>query len=303
MRIIGHLPNEASAKTFSDYLYIEGISNVVEAESQSWAVWIHSDDEIPKARELLAGFLGNPQDPKYQKQARLAAARKEQEQKAEVETGRKFFDRSKIFRSAGGYEVGRLSVILIFGCVLVAVLSKVGANVDFLQAFFISKFEVTGGGLMKYSPSLPEISRGEIWRLFTPILIHFGFIHLFFNMLWLLDLGSMVEGRQGRWRFALLLAVISGVSNLAQYWVSGPSFGGMSGVVYGLLGYIWVKGKFDPTSGLFLHSQTAVMMLVWFFLCLAKIIPNVANTVHAAGLIVGLAWGFFSSLRANRALR
>ena len=77
----------------------------------------------------------------------------------------------------------------------------------------------------------------------------------------------------------------------------------MSGVVYGLLGYIWVKGKFDPASGLFLNSQTAVMMLVWFFLCLAKIIPNVANTVHAAGLIVGLAWGFISSLRANRAAR
>lgn len=303
MRIIGHLPNEASATTFSDYLYMQGISNVVEPENQTWAVWIHSDDEIPKARELLTGFLGNPHDPKYQKQARQAVARKEQEQKAEAETGRKFFDRGNLFRSTGGYEVGRLSVILIFGCIIVAVLSKVGTNVDFLQPFFISKFEVTGGGFMKYSPSLPEISRGEIWRLFTPILIHFGFIHLFFNMLWLLDLGSMIEGRRGPWRFGLLLAVISGVSNLAQYWVSGPSFGGMSGVVYGLLGYIWVKGKFDPASGLFLHSQTAVMMLVWFFLCLAKIIPNVANTVHAAGLIVGLAWGFLSSLRANRAAR
>lgn len=303
MRIIGHLPSETSATTFSDFLYLQGISNVVERENQAWAIWIHAEDEMPKARELLAGFLGSPNDPRYQKQARQAAALKDQKEKAGLETGRRFFDRTNLFRSSGAYEVGRISLVLIFGCVLVGVFSKVGANIEFLQPFFISQFEVTGGGFMKYSPSLPEVAHGEIWRLFTPILIHFGFIHLFFNMLWLLDLGSMVEGRQGRWHFALLLLVISGVSNLAQYLVSGPSFGGMSGVVYGLLGFIWVKGKFDPVSGLFLHSQTALMMLVWFFLCLFKIIPNVANTVHAAGLAVGLAWGFVSSLRAIRSSR
>ena len=57
MRLIGHLPNETSATTFSDYLYVEGITNEVEAEKEGWAVWIHSEDEWTKAIELLSAFL------------------------------------------------------------------------------------------------------------------------------------------------------------------------------------------------------------------------------------------------------
>ena len=84
---------------------------------------------------------------------------------------------------------------------------------------------------------------------------------------WLRDLGSMIEERQSTRRLALLVFTISAASNLAQYLVSGPRFGGMSGVVYGLLGYIWIRGKFDPSSGLFLHPTTVQMMLIWFVLC------------------------------------
>ena len=300
MRIIGHLPSEVSATTFSDFLYVQGISNVVEPEPSGWAVWIHSEDELPRARELLAGFLRNPTDPRYQNQGRQAAARKAQKESEEHVAEKRVFDRSRLFRASGGYSVGRISVGLIFACVVVAALSRLGEDRHVLEPLFITKFELLGGRYLKYSNQLPELWRGEVWRLFTPALLHFGFLHLFFNMLWLLDLGGMIEARQGRWHFARLVLVIACVSNVAQFLVSGPMFGGMSGVVYGLLGYIWVKGKRDPASGLFLHSQTALMMLIYFFLCLFKVIPNVANAVHAAGLILGLAWGFFSSLRANR---
>jgi GlpG protein len=94
---------------------------------------------------------------------------------------------------------------------------------------------------------------------------------------------------------------VTGVlSNLGQHYFKGPFFEGMSGVVYGLLGYIWMKGKFDPASGLYLHPQTVVMMLIWFFACLFKLIPNVANWAHGVGLVVGMAWGALSSLYQNR---
>ena len=66
----------------------------------------------------------------------------------------------------------------------------------------------------------------------------------------------------------------------------------MSGVVYGLLGYIWMRGKFDPGSGLYLHPSTVTMMIIWFFACFTPIIPNVANAAHAAGLVIGIAWGY-----------
>jgi GlpG protein len=76
----------------------------------------------------------------------------------------------------------------------------------------------------------------------------------------------------------------------------------MSGINYALLGYVWMKGKYDPGSGLYLHPQTITMMLIWFVLCFTPIIKNVANTVHAVGLAMGVMWGLISSLRSTRKL-
>jgi GlpG protein len=107
----------------------------------------------------------------------------------------------------------------------------------------------------------------------------------------------MIEGRQSWRMLAVLVLVIAVGSNLAQFFYAGPVFGGMSGVVYGLLGYIWMRGKFDPGSGLYLHPTTVTMMIIWFLACFTPFIPHVANGTHAAGLVIGLAWGYLSSLR------
>jgi GlpG protein len=129
--------------------------------------------------------------------------------------------------------------------------------------------------------------------------IHFTVMHIFFNMMWLRDLGSMIESRQSSWHLLVLVVIIAACSNVAQFYVAhrGPDFGGMSGVVYGLLGYVWIRGKFDPGSGLFLHSYTVTMMIIWFVACLSGILGPIANTAHAVGLIMGMAWGYLSSLR------
>jgi len=79
--------------------------------------------------------------------------------------------------------------------------------------------------------------------------------------------------------------------------LGGPNFGGMSGVVYGLLGYIWIRGKLDPGSGLFLHRETVIMMIVWFFLCFTGWVGDIANGAHAGGLLIGMACGWLSSLK------
>jgi len=117
-------------------------------------------------------------------------------------------------------------------------------------------------------------------------------------MLWLRDLGSMIEARQGTLQLAMLVLVLAAASNFGQYYVSGPIFGGISGVVYGLLGYIWIRGRFDPGSGLFLHPTTVNMMLIWFVLCYTNLLGlvAVANTAHAVGLVGGMLWGYLSSL-------
>lgn len=291
MRIIGHLPTEVNATTFSDYLLVQGIHNSVEEESGKWAIWIHSEDEIPKAKDLLSAFNANPKDPKFHQSRSAAAAIKEKEEKEEELAGKRHFDRRKIFKSTTPYGVGPLTLILIMGSVAVAALTNLGNNREMVRYFLIST---------TYGTGLSEVMQGQVWRLLTPILLHSGFLHIFFNMMWLFDLGSMVEGRESTLKLLVLVVVIGILSNLGQFYFRGPSFGGMSGVVYGLLGYVWMKGKFDPASGLYLHPQTVAMMLIWFFVCLFGLIPAVANWAHGVGLVVGMAWGVLSSMYQNR---
>src|SRR3954447_22551693 len=44
---------------------------------------------------------------------------------------------------------------------------------------------------------LPEVCHGEVWRLLTPIFLHFDLLHICFNLLWIKDLGSLVERLSG----------------------------------------------------------------------------------------------------------
>ena len=179
-----------------------------------------------------------------------------------------------------------LTIALIAISVVVAVVSKLGASEQVLDYLFIA--DPNGGGL-------GAIASGQVWRLITPIFIHFGLMHIVFNMMWMWDLGKLVEMRRGT-LFLAAFVVIDGVaSNLTQYLLAGsPFFGGMSGVVYGLLGFVWMQGHYNPRFGYKLNQPTVVMMLVWFVLCWAGVLGPIANWAHTAGLLIGTAWGFVS---------
>ena len=299
MRLIGHLPSEASASTFSDYLYVLGITNEVEAEKEGWAVWIHSEDELAKATDMLKEFLGDPAAPKFRKEAGRAKELKQKAAEKEQEIESRVMDRSKVFRATMPYGVGPLTMILIGLCMAVQVLVVGGFEEGVLRELYMTAVE-RNGQYFRAARDLVEIRNGELWRLFTPVLAHGGWIHLLFNVMCLLGMGSMIEGRESTWKLALLVIVFAVGSNLGQYLVAGPIFCGMSGVVYGLLGYIWMRSKFDPAAGLFLHPHTVAMMLIWFFLGLANVIPGIANGSHAFGLALGVAWGFLASVPAIR---
>jgi GlpG protein len=296
MRQIGHLETESAARTFSDYLFVQGIKNQIEVEKEhGWAVWVHAEEEMERARQLLADYRAKPIDPKFQHAKKVATKLKEQEEKALAACQKKIQTRRHLFRPLTSYGFGPLTFALIFISVVVFILSKMGEDKGSIMSLFITSFDITGD-YIRWEPGLQEIRRGEIWRLFTPMFIHFGPIHILFNMLWLRDLGSMIEARQSTWHLAILALAIGTCSDVAQFFVSGPDFGGMSGVVYGLLGYIWMRGKFDPASGLFMHKSTVTMMIVWFFLCFTPLLGHIANTAHAVGLGMGMAWGYLSSL-------
>ena len=146
-------------------------------------------------------------------------------------------------------------------------------------------------------PALPEIRDGQLWRLVTPIFLHFGVFHFVFNMLWTWELGRLIEARQGAFGLLGLTAVIGGVSNLGQYYVTGPWFGGMSGVVYGYFGYLWIRGLFNPAFGVRLAPPVVYLLLGWFALAWSGLLEllfnlRVANTAHTAGLASGIALAF-----------
>lgn len=178
-----------------------------------------------------------------------------------------------------------ITMVLIAICLLVAVLSRLGEDETALMSLYIVDLTQAEGGL-----------NGELWRWLTPAFIHFGAIHLLFNMMWLWDLGRAIEFRKGSAFYVGFVLVLAVVANLVQYFITGyPRFGGMSGVVYGFLGYVWIMGRRSPRFGMALPQQTVVFMGIWFVLCWTGVLGPIANWAHTAGLGLGMAWAFVES--------
>ena len=156
-----------------------------------------------------------------------------------------------------------------------------------------------------------KIREGQLWRLFTPCLLHGGFLHILFNMAWAWLLLRQVEDRLPKWKILVLIILIGIIANVAQYLVSGPFFLGFSGVVCGLIGFIWVRQKVAPWEGYPLHKSTIIFILIFVGAMFAleivslvtaaitakEISANIANTAHIIGGISGALFGrvpFFS---------
>ena len=155
-------------------------------------------------------------------------------------------------------------------------------------------------------PLFYRIGEGEFWRLFTPVLLHGGFLHILFNMIWLWVLGIPIETRIGMFRTLLLTLIIGVGSNVFQYLMGGPFFLGYSGIVVGFAGFIWVREKTAPWEGYPLQRSTVLFLLLFvfgmfgiqftsFMLQLFTNIafsPNIANTGHISGGIIGILLGY-----------
>src|SRR5690349_3182423 len=125
MRMIGHVESEPAARTFSDYLYVKGIKNQVEAESDgTWAIWIHAEDEIESARSLLRNFIANPNDAAVKRTAEKARQLAQEEQEQLSEARKRHFDRDRLFPTGGFWSSGPLTISLIVLSVIVFIVQE-----------------------------------------------------------------------------------------------------------------------------------------------------------------------------------
>jgi GlpG protein len=192
--------------------------------------------------------------------------------------------------TAGLIAVAVLGFLLIYLGAPVAVVAKLTFN-----PFTLVR------GVPQFAPQ-----GGEYWRLVTPVFLHFGWLHIVFNSLWCWELGRRIEERLGSVNLFGLFLVIAALSNTAQHAVSGPVlFGGLSGVVYGWLGFAAVAGRVNPHWRSMAPATPIVLFMVgWLLVCVFGLVNvlgfSVANAAHVGGLVSGAVLGLLFAL-AHRA--
>ncbi len=299
MRQLGTIPQERDARLFADHLEGLGMTTRVEPEGDAWAVWVYHEDHVPKAREEFAAFQKDPTAPRF-KEAPRAAERIRKERK---ELDRQYRKNVKNFKGRWdgiNYRGRPLTMTLVAICILVFIGESSpwgGYVIDRLLLTSVTSIVRHEPG-MHQAHQLRDVASGQVWRLVTPIFLHFGIFHIVFNMWALISFGSIIEYCRGT-RNLLILVLISAVSsNMLQYmfmvnFYDFPRpFGGMSGVVYALFGYVWMKSLYEPEQGMVLHRRSVQYMIFWLVLCMAMqgLVP-VANAAHVGGLIVGILYG------------
>ncbi|AYG08238.1 rhomboid family intramembrane serine protease [Pseudomonas fluorescens] len=184
---------------------------------------------------------------------------------------------------------------------VVAAVTMLGDNLQTMSWLTFLNFHVAGEYLY-FTPLADSLAAGQWWRLVTPMLIHFGILHLAMNGMWYWELGRRIEARQGSINLLGLTMLFSLASNYAQYTFGGPGlFGGLSGVLYGLLGHCWIYQLLAPNPAYRLPRGVLVMMLVWLVLCLSGLVSmigfgEIANAAHVGGLVAGCITGLLGGL-------
>ena len=161
----------------------------------------------------------------------------------------------------------------------------------FIKTNFNSSFENT------------YLINNEWWRLIAPTFVHFSMTHLVFNCLWIYILGQRIEKLDGLSVFLFIFILTGILSNAGQFfWTQQYLFGGLSGSVYGLLGYCFII-ELDGRHGRYgLPEALYLFMFIWLLVGFTGVLSffgfgNVANTAHLVGMIAGFIIGLITKYR------
>lgn len=258
---------QPAALLFADYCTSQGLTVQLQLEGEL-TLLLADSAQLPQVEALLTEFIREPDHPRYQ------AAAWQQSQSVKLEP-------TINLRPELAWR--RLPVTLLLIVLTLAV--YFWQQIDFRQA----------------AQSLMLTEQAEIWRWVTPVLLHFSLTHLVFNLAWWGLLGAKVE-RYRSSSFLLQLAISSAViSNGLQLALAGPNFGGLSGVVYALVGYCYLSDLLSGRQRYQLGHGLFGFMLLWLLLGFLDVLwVNMANWAHLGGLGCGLLWAWLSRDRRQQ---
>ncbi|GHA43505.1 rhomboid family intramembrane serine protease GlpG [Photobacterium aphoticum] len=266
------LSNPRQAQAFIDYMASRNIALSLAPEPEGmFAIWLHDAQDLVEAEAELNLFLANPFDEKYQ-----AASW----QVAESRTAR-FAYRNPSLINMVKQQAGPFTLTILVAALGIAVLWFLG-----FQQFLFDwlHFPFMDG------------DQWQVWRFFSHTLLHFSVIHVVFNCLWWWILGGQLEQHGSSSKLVQVFLLSALISGFAQFWFVGPNFGGLSGVVYALMGYLWWMGWLAPERNLSLPNSYAAFMLVWLVLGFADVLGmSVANMAHLFGLLTGCGLALFDA--------
>lgn len=310
MRHVGDLPSREHAQRFVDFLLVEGLKTQFEEEDGQYALWAIEEDETDRIKEELAVFRDNPDAEKYQGHGTQAEKQRKAEEKAARDFQKRQIDVRTKWRRGTGQGAGPVTKAFIALSVVVTLFTNFGeySSEPGLLTLLTSEPLVPVGDhrYLRPAPYFQGILHGQVWRLFTPMFIHFDPIHILFNMVWFYQLGRQIESRKGPWRYLGLLLLLAAISNGGSivWWQMNQEFaigGGMSGVVYGVFGYVWMKTLYDPGERYLLTQSAVFIMMIWLVFGMIGAVEamtgdSIGNAAHLLGLIAGCVLGYLPIL-------
>ncbi|GAC15472.1 rhomboid family intramembrane serine protease GlpG [Aliiglaciecola lipolytica] len=246
----------------ASYAYVEGDLN--------HQVLLDAPDLIQEAAFIVKEFVDNPTDPKYQQKA--------WELRQEIIHDRQQAILPKIRWTS--FQQTPFMWLIMGICLLVYISSLAGGSYWVNEHLMLLPWNLL-------------FESGQWWRAITPAFIHFDEMHIIFNLLWWWFAGKEIEKKFGSSTLLLIFLLCAIIPNLGQLMTDGPEFGGLSGVVYGVIGFVWWCGWLRPQWGLALPNYIIGFSLVWLVLGYVDILwVSVANTAHTLGLVCGcaIAW-------------
>ncbi|MBP4032693.1 rhomboid family intramembrane serine protease GlpG [Aeromonas caviae] len=257
------------AQALVDYLATLGIPCELTQSELGVSVWLADERRLAQAQQEVKRFLSEPNHPRY-----MEASWQSGHADARIDYSKGMTDPVTDFL----HQAGPLTLVVIIACLAIYALDAIGLPIFDELAFH---------------PTLAQFTDWQAWRYVTPAFIHFSVLHLVFNLLWWWYLGGQIEQRLGSGKLFILLIIGAALPNIAEFFVSGPRFGGLSGVVYALLGYSWLRTRLQPDCGLAMPPALMGFMLVWLVLGFLDMLGTpTANMAHLVGLLVGLAQGW-----------